>query len=93
MNDAKAQDIPRSHTNGGTQDQAKEPVQEEPPSVAPSYGPPPVSAKTFTIDELERATDGFAAHNFVGEGGFGRVYRGVLESTGEVCLLSGSFSL
>lgn len=58
--------------------------QEEPPSVSPSYNPAPVAAKTFTIDELERATDGFAPHNFVGEGGFGRVYRGVLESTGEV---------
>ncbi|CAN0878545.1 Probable receptor-like protein kinase At1g11050 [Linum grandiflorum] len=32
----------------------------------------------FKIDELERATDGFSESNFIGRGGFGIVYKGVL---------------
>lgn len=35
--------------------------------------------RTFTLFEVERATDKFSPKNVVGEGGFGRVYRGVLE--------------
>lgn len=37
------------------------------------------SAKLFTLAELEKATDNFSSRNILGEGGFGRVYRGVLE--------------
>ncbi|XP_057847536.1 receptor-like serine/threonine-protein kinase ALE2 isoform X2 [Cryptomeria japonica] len=37
------------------------------------------SARTFTLAELEKATDRFISKNILGEGGFGRVYRGVLE--------------
>lgn len=37
------------------------------------------SAKIFTLAELEKATDRFNSRNILGEGGFGRVYRGVLE--------------
>lgn len=37
------------------------------------------SAKIFTLAELEKATDRFNSQNILGEGGFGRVYRGVLE--------------
>eukprot|EP01018_Ginkgo_biloba_P041189 Gb_00065 [translate_table: standard] len=37
------------------------------------------SAKTFTLAELEKATDRFNDRNILGEGGFGRVYRGVLD--------------
>lgn len=32
----------------------------------------------FKIQELERATDGFSDKNFIGRGGFGMVYKGVL---------------
>ncbi|CAN8305566.1 unnamed protein product [Cochlearia groenlandica] len=33
----------------------------------------------FKIEELEKATNGFSQKNFVGRGGFGFVYRGVLQ--------------
>ncbi|KAH9311052.1 hypothetical protein KI387_026087, partial [Taxus chinensis] len=44
------------------------------------------SAKTFTSAELEKATDRFNTQNIVGEGGFGRVYRGVLEDGTKVAV-------
>jgi hypothetical protein len=36
--------------------------------------------RIFTVNELDVATDGFAASRFIGSGGCGRVYRGVLAS-------------
>ncbi|XP_017238693.1 inactive protein kinase SELMODRAFT_444075 isoform X2 [Daucus carota subsp. sativus] len=47
---------------------------------APVFGKPP---KWFTYAELQYATDGFSEANFLAEGGFGSVYRGVL-SEGQV---------
>lgn len=44
----------------------------------------PIAAQTFSFKELERATKGFSQNNFIGEGGFGRVYKGKLESTGQI---------
>lgn len=44
------------------------------------------SAKTFTPAELEKATDRFSSRNVLGEGGFGRVYRGVLEDGTKVAV-------
>ncbi|KAK1318390.1 Serine/threonine-protein kinase PBS1 [Acorus calamus] len=42
-----------------------------------------ISAQTFTFRELAAATKNFRAECFLGEGGFGRVYKGRLESTGQ----------
>ncbi|XP_017228825.1 inactive protein kinase SELMODRAFT_444075 isoform X2 [Daucus carota subsp. sativus] len=42
---------------------------------APVFGKPP---QWFTYAELEHATDGFSEANFLAEGGFGSVHRGVL---------------
>ncbi|WCJ42660.1 Protein kinase superfamily protein [Euphorbia peplus] len=42
---------------------------------SPVFGNPP---KWFTYGELEHATDGFSRENFLAEGGFGSVHRGVL---------------
>ncbi|GMI96767.1 hypothetical protein like AT3G13690 [Hibiscus trionum] len=42
---------------------------------APVFGKPP---RRFSFEELEEATDGFAEVNFLAEGGFGVVYRGIL---------------
>ncbi|MFS7991145.1 putative protein kinase RLK-Pelle-PERK-2 family [Helianthus anomalus] len=43
---------------------------------APVFGKPP---KCFGYMELEEATDGFSGANFLAEGGFGSVHRGVLK--------------
>ncbi|THU49111.1 hypothetical protein C4D60_Mb06t06100 [Musa balbisiana] len=37
------------------------------------------SAKTFSVSEIERATNRFDEARIIGEGGFGRVYQGTLE--------------
>ncbi|XWS21110.1 hypothetical protein CRYUN_Cryun30bG0027300 [Craigia yunnanensis] len=42
---------------------------------APVFGKPP---RRFSYEELEEATDGFSELNFLEEGGFGVVYRGIL---------------
>lgn len=38
----------------------------------------PKELHRFTLQELEKATDNFSEEYFIGEGGFGKVYRGVL---------------
>ncbi|XP_074566795.1 LRR receptor kinase SERK2-like [Curcuma longa] len=42
--------------------------------------------KRFTWRELKIATDDFAEKNVLGEGGFGKVYRGVLSDNSEVAI-------
>lgn len=42
---------------------------------APVFGKPP---RWFTYSELEHATDGFSKANFLAEGGYGSVHRGIL---------------
>ncbi|KAL2459110.1 Protein kinase protein with adenine nucleotide alpha hydrolase-like domain [Forsythia ovata] len=44
---------------------------------APAFGKPP---RQFHYRELEEATDGFSDKNFLAEGGFGLVHRGVLRN-------------
>ncbi|KAB2031615.1 hypothetical protein ERO13_D05G298700v2 [Gossypium hirsutum] len=43
-----------------------------------------IAAHTFTFRELAAATKNFRADYLLGEGGFGRVYKGRLESTNQV---------
>ncbi|XP_044464223.1 receptor-like serine/threonine-protein kinase ALE2 isoform X2 [Mangifera indica] len=44
------------------------------------------SAKTFTANDIEKATDNFDSSRILGEGGFGRVYSGVLEDETKVAV-------
>lgn len=44
------------------------------------------SAQTFSITEIERATNRFDGSRIIGEGGFGRVYQGVLEDGTKVAV-------
>ncbi len=46
-------------------------------SSMPSYAG---TVKTFSLAELNRATENFNPENVVGEGGFGKVYQGVLDN-------------
>jgi pathogen-induced protein kinase len=41
-------------------------------------------AKTFKFSQLEAATDNFNPNNLLGEGGFGKVYKGILPETGQI---------
>ncbi|KAJ0972439.1 hypothetical protein J5N97_020398 [Dioscorea zingiberensis] len=43
---------------------------------APMFGKPP---RKFSYEEMAKATNGFSSGNYLSEGGFGPVYRGVLE--------------
>ncbi|KAL6294200.1 hypothetical protein ACE6H2_002342 [Prunus campanulata] len=43
-----------------------------------------IAAQIFTFRELVTATKNFRPESFIGEGGFGRVYKGRLESSGQV---------
>uniref|UniRef100_A0A7N0T211 non-specific serine/threonine protein kinase n=1 Tax=Kalanchoe fedtschenkoi TaxID=63787 RepID=A0A7N0T211_KALFE len=43
-----------------------------------------IAAQTFTFRELAISTQNFRPECLIGEGGFGRVYKGRLESTGQV---------
>ncbi|KAL6011695.1 Serine/threonine-protein kinase pbs1 [Asimina triloba] len=54
-------------------------------ALGPRPGPDVnIGAQTFTFKELAAATKNFRPESLLGEGGFGRVYKGFLESTGQV---------
>lgn len=41
------------------------------------------NARVFTFVEISEATNGFSSESLVGEGGFGRVYKGHMELEGK----------
>lgn len=45
-----------------------------------------IKARTFNFSELVAATENFNLEYFLGEGGFGKVYKGRLVDTGQVSL-------
>ena len=69
--------VDKSKSKGGSE-QKKE-------LTAPKEGPTAhIAAQTFTFRELAAATKNFRPDCLLGEGGFGRVYKGRLETTGQV---------
>ncbi|XP_054782062.1 proline-rich receptor-like protein kinase PERK15 [Prosopis cineraria] len=68
----------------GLGDPSPQPHQPKDEEVALSVAPPSPSIglrlgpKTFTYEELALATNGFSDSNFLGEGGYGIVHKGVL---------------
>lgn len=46
-----------------------------------------IEAQTFTFRELAAATENFRPECLIGEGGFGRVYKGYIESIGKVIII------
>ncbi|WVZ86344.1 hypothetical protein U9M48_033142, partial [Paspalum notatum var. saurae] len=55
-------------------------------SFVSTIGTCPSTVKTFTITELEKATENFSFSKIIGEGGYGRVYRGIIEDGVEVAV-------
>ncbi|KAI3526142.1 hypothetical protein L1887_05369 [Cichorium endivia] len=51
---------------------------------SPRVGSPMNKARTFTYAQLVNATDNFKASYFLGEGGFGKVYKGKLEDSDQI---------
>lgn len=64
-------------------------AKKEAPKENSNRGSEHIAAQTFTFRELAMATRNFRANCLVGEGGFGRVYKGRLESINQVS--SGNF--
>ena len=50
-----------------------------------------IAAQTFNFRELAAATKNFRQECLLGEGGFGRVYKGTLQATGQVLFTSYTF--
>jgi serine/threonine protein kinase len=44
------------------------------------------SVKTFSLAQLQKATDGFDSKRVLGQGGFGRVYHGTMEDGNEIAV-------
>ncbi|KAG0535455.1 hypothetical protein BDA96_04G367800 [Sorghum bicolor] len=44
------------------------------------------SVKTFSLAQLQKATDGFDSKRVLGQGGFGRVYHGTIEDGNEIAV-------
>ncbi|XP_062221569.1 receptor-like serine/threonine-protein kinase ALE2 [Phragmites australis] len=44
------------------------------------------SVKTFSLAQLQKATDGFNSKRVLGQGGFGRVYHGTMEDGNEIAV-------
>ncbi|RZC51915.1 hypothetical protein C5167_020338 [Papaver somniferum] len=68
-------------SRGGSDSKKETPVPKDGPTA-------PIAAQTFTFRELAAATKNFRPESLLGEGGFGRVYKGRLESTGQVSVES-----
>lgn len=55
-------------------------------SLASAMTPCVLSVKTYALAEIERATERFSQRKIIGEGGFGRVYCGLLDDGSEVAV-------
>ncbi|KAE9615608.1 hypothetical protein Lal_00017148 [Lupinus albus] len=66
----------RTRSNGGSKKEHHAPNAIHIPGVQ-------IAAQTFTFRELAAATKNFRPESFLGEGGFGSVYKGRLESTSQ----------
>lgn len=77
----------KSRSNAGSKRELPGP--KDGPGIHPGVH---IAAQTFTFRELAAATMNFRPESFIGEGGFGRVYKGRLETTGQVNSFIGAWS-
>ena len=54
--------------------------------ISTTMAPSILSVRTFSLAELEKATDKFSSQRILGEGGFGRVYSGLMEDGTEAAV-------
>ncbi|KAH7404707.1 hypothetical protein KP509_15G039500 [Ceratopteris richardii] len=57
-----------------------------PGSISPTIASFCLSARKFSLHELDRATDSFSGKNVLGQGGFGQVFRGMLEDGSNIAV-------
>ncbi|CDY13906.1 BnaC09g39200D [Brassica napus] len=84
---AKAKDasVTQSHHVSLDKSKSKGGSEQKKELTAPKEGPTAhIAAQTFTFRELAAATKNFRPDCLLGEGGFGRVYKGRLETTGQI---------
>ncbi|XP_062079458.1 receptor-like serine/threonine-protein kinase ALE2 isoform X2 [Humulus lupulus] len=55
-------------------------------SLMSNMAPSILSVRTFSLSELEKATEKFSSKRILGEGGFGRVYSGLMEDGTEAAV-------
>ncbi|KAJ7559458.1 hypothetical protein O6H91_04G085800 [Diphasiastrum complanatum] len=82
--DSQSPILPQKRLNKVSSDKAKSKNSYESYKDSSHEGSTPIAAQTFTFRELALATNNFRPECLIGEGGFGRVYKGRLESTGQV---------
>ncbi|KAL8515573.1 hypothetical protein ACS0TY_014311 [Phlomoides rotata] len=72
-----------SHVNRVSSDKSRSRSNNDSKKETTFLKEPNIAAQTFTFRELAAATKNFRPECLLGEGGFGRVYKGRLESTGQ----------
>ncbi|KAG2328760.1 hypothetical protein Bca52824_011488 [Brassica carinata] len=80
-NEGSSMPVPYRET--GSPKNHGETTREVVPNNAPSQSNN-IEAQGFSFRELATATNNFRLENLIGEGGFGRVYKGKLDKTGQV---------
>lgn len=55
-------------------------------SILSNMAPCMLSVRTFSLSEIEKATNKFSSKQILGEGGFGRVYQGIMEDGADVAV-------
>lgn len=78
----KPQQDQRSHSQPPSENITKEATHQK--SSNKGDGQSNIAAQTFTFRELATATKNFRSECLIGEGGFGRVYKGHLNKTGQI---------